>query len=191
MRISKLEAARQQLDTAIWLYFNRDEPVSVHTLTAAAYNVIRGVNQETHGPQMIVKGLFAEVMKSEHQKMFFNKVNEAANFFKHADHDASDNIEFKPRQTEFLLIDAICQYSLLAHAYTNLFWLFYVWYAFDNPHLCSLTEEQKRAFPVNADFVKGMTRSDYYSLVLPMIEAKTKCDDRTKELRAMRWTLPL
>lgn len=179
MLISKLEAARQQLDTAIWLYFNSDAPVSVHTLTAAAYDVIRGVNQKTHGPKMIVKDLFAVVMKPEHRKMFFNKVNEAANFFKHADRDANDNIEFKPRQTEFLLTDAIYQYSLLAHAHTNLFLLFYVWFAFDNPHLCSLTEEQKRTFPVNADFVKGMTRSDYYSLVLPMIKANTKNDSRT------------
>jgi len=179
MRISKLEAARQQLDTAIWLYFNRDAPVSVHTLTAAAYEVIRGVNQNANGPPMIVKDCFAEVMKPEHQKMFYIKVNEAANFFKHADRDASNNIEFEPRQTEFLLIDAVCQYSLLARAYTNRFWLFYVWYAFDNPHLCSLTEEQKRTFPVNADFVKGMTRFDYYSLVLPMIEAKTLNDGRT------------
>lgn len=77
------------------------------------------------------------------------------------------------------MIDAIYQYSLLAYAYTNLFSLFQVWFAFHNPHLCSLTEEQKRAFPVNADFVKGMTRSEYYSFVLPMIEAKTKSDGRT------------
>lgn len=179
MRISKLESARQQLDTAIWLYFNRDEPVSVHTLTIAAYDVIRGVNQKAHGPPMIVKDLFVEVVKPENQKLFRNKVNEAANFFKHADRDASASIEFGPRQTEFLLIDAICQYSLLANASTNLFWLFYMWFAFHYPHLSNLTEEQRRAFPVNADFVRGMTRSDYYSQVFPMMEAKAKSEGRT------------
>ena len=176
MRISKHEAARRQLDTAIWLYFNSDDPISVHTLTAAAYDVIRDVNQTSHGPQMVVKDLFVELMRPEHQKSFRNKVNEAANFFKHADRDSNNSIEFQPRQTEFLLADAIYHYSILAQAHTNLFSLFQVWFAFQNPHLCTLAEEQKRSFPVNADFVKGMTRSEYYSLVLPIIDAKAKSD---------------
>ena len=43
LTIPKLDAAKRQLETAIRLYFSSADPVAVHTLTAAAYNVIRDV----------------------------------------------------------------------------------------------------------------------------------------------------
>jgi hypothetical protein len=40
-KVSKLDAAKRQLETVIRLYFSNGDPVSIHTLTAAAYNVLR------------------------------------------------------------------------------------------------------------------------------------------------------
>ena len=37
----KLDAARAQIDAAIEIYFVVDNPIAFHTLTAAAYNILR------------------------------------------------------------------------------------------------------------------------------------------------------
>jgi hypothetical protein len=39
LKISKLDAAKRQLEVAIRLYFYFGDPVAIHTLTAAAYNI--------------------------------------------------------------------------------------------------------------------------------------------------------
>ncbi|MGI8569030.1 MAG: hypothetical protein ACR2KT_08130 [Methylocella sp.] len=46
VRIGKLDAARRQLRTAITLWFNDGDPVSVHTLAYAAYEVIHAISEK-------------------------------------------------------------------------------------------------------------------------------------------------
>ncbi len=46
LEISKLDAAKRQLDTAIRLYFCDGDPVSIHTLAAASYNILRDVTEQ-------------------------------------------------------------------------------------------------------------------------------------------------
>ncbi len=43
IKISKLDAARRQLITAIRLYFNHGDIVSVHTLSAAAFKTTQDI----------------------------------------------------------------------------------------------------------------------------------------------------
>lgn len=40
LTITKLDAARRQLHTAIVLWFNDGDPISTHTLASAAYEVV-------------------------------------------------------------------------------------------------------------------------------------------------------
>ena len=40
VRLTKLEAARRQIESAIWLWFVGDDLVSVHALTAAAHRLL-------------------------------------------------------------------------------------------------------------------------------------------------------
>ena len=49
MQLSKLEAARRQLETAIKLYFEYGDEVSIHALAAAAYSLIRDINEHRGG----------------------------------------------------------------------------------------------------------------------------------------------
>ena len=41
MNISKIDAARRQLTAT---YFHEADPVSIHTLTSAAYEILRNAN---------------------------------------------------------------------------------------------------------------------------------------------------
>ena len=43
--IAKLDAAKRQLQTAIALFFDDGDPISIHTLACAAYDVIDDVKE--------------------------------------------------------------------------------------------------------------------------------------------------
>jgi len=43
MDISKPEAARSQIETAIKLFFDDDNPISIHTLVHASFQILRGI----------------------------------------------------------------------------------------------------------------------------------------------------
>lgn len=49
MKVSKLEAASRQLDTAIRLLFHQGDAVAVHSLAAGAANVFFDVAEEKAG----------------------------------------------------------------------------------------------------------------------------------------------
>jgi hypothetical protein len=82
MGITKLEAAQQQIGTAIWLYFEDRDPISVHTLAAAAGEIIghlcrsRGV--------FSLREIFKQAVKPDYRDEAMRKFAEARNFFKHA-----------------------------------------------------------------------------------------------------------
>lgn len=54
-RVAKLDAAKRQLETAIRLYFASADPVSIHTLTAAAYQLLLDLNKKAGGEPMFMK----------------------------------------------------------------------------------------------------------------------------------------
>jgi len=106
LELSKLEVARRQLETAIQLYFSGGDEVSIHTLSAASYNVIRDVVKKKTIGSMIVKDMAVEDAKPEFRERMKQSLNEAENFFKHAHKDPDVTLKFLPVQTEYLIFDA-------------------------------------------------------------------------------------
>jgi hypothetical protein len=45
-RITKLDAAIRQLDTAITLWFTEADTISIHTLACSAHQIIHDINQQ-------------------------------------------------------------------------------------------------------------------------------------------------
>ena len=98
--LSKLNVASRQLETAITLYFQEADPVSIHTLACAAHEIIETLNAK-NGGEPTIRQQFRDDIKPEYVKLFFKKLDSARNFFKHADRDPDDVIEFSqfPRWT--------------------------------------------------------------------------------------------
>jgi len=94
LHLSKLDVALRQLETAITLYFHYADPISIHTLTAAAYNVLRNI--KTHRGVDFTMLKDAEQVYPHMRDKFRSVLNEAENFFKHADRDPDDTIAFAP-----------------------------------------------------------------------------------------------
>ncbi len=103
--VTKLEAAKRQLRVAIRLFFERRDLIAVHTLAAAAQDIVTQL-----GKARGLKGLYEhanERIRSEKRKEFINKLRAAQNFFKHASKDADQKLEFCYEATKFHLFDAV------------------------------------------------------------------------------------
>jgi hypothetical protein len=82
MNITKLDAAKAQVATAIWLYFEDRDPISVHTLVVAAGEIIDRIC-DSKGTLSMRSGLLARIVP-DRRKEVIAALNKAANFFKHA-----------------------------------------------------------------------------------------------------------
>jgi hypothetical protein len=82
MNITKLDAAKSQLATAIWLYFEDCDPVSVHTLVMAASEIIDRLCESKGTPTW--RCSFSTMIIPEWRKEFVRRFYKARNFFKHA-----------------------------------------------------------------------------------------------------------
>jgi len=142
MQVSKLESSRRQLETVISMYFAEGDPVSMHTLTAAAYNVLRNINTKIGGNPMLIKDQLVNLAPSEYTKQVRDRINEAENFFKHADRDHQAILEFNPELTEYLIMDACDKYREIAGEYPHLMAIFRAWMMMTNQDIFNLTVDQ-------------------------------------------------
>jgi len=108
MLISKLDAARRQLDTAIALYFNDGDPVAIHTLAAAAFEVVTGLREHAGQPDELIELIVPE-FRDEFRRMW----RASQNFLKHADRDPEATIELDTSLTETMLFLGAQRYAAI------------------------------------------------------------------------------
>jgi hypothetical protein len=167
LTISKLDAARRQIETVIRLYFCNGDPVSIHTLTAASYNMLKDLNKKRGGTPLMIKELLLEFVKKDRKKEIWDTINAAENFFKHADRDHEDTLDFIPYQSEIMIYEACSVYRKLSSEDPPLFKLFRLWFMAKKPGLFILSEEEKKFF---AKFKpEQLGREGYFNNFLPLI----------------------
>lgn len=97
MTLEKLEAAWRQIDTAIMLWFNDGDPVSIHTLACSAYQIVHDVNRKVGGHELLYDSL---IIKDEYRKEWIQTLKNPYNFLKHAKSDPFASILFDPEANE-------------------------------------------------------------------------------------------
>jgi len=128
--VSKLDAARAQLETAIRLYFTDGEPIAVHTLAAAAHQILHDISEKRGGPSS-VRGF--QFIRPGFEKDWHQTVTAEQNFFKHADRDPDAVLEFLPRKAPVFIVDGCQLYRWLTDEWPPLFKLFTTWMALRKP----------------------------------------------------------
>ena len=78
------------------------------------------------------------------EKEWLRLLNEAQNFFKHADIDSNGILEFSPEQTESFLYDATRIYMELTREKPSNMIVFRTWFFLKNPQM--LAEPSKQEF---------------------------------------------
>jgi hypothetical protein len=102
IKISKLDAARRQLRTAIRLWFYDGDPVSTHALAFAAYEIIDVIRKQRSPDSESLFDLAR--VKPEYRAMLLNALKEHANFFKHGGRDPAETIAFHPDMSEIFIL---------------------------------------------------------------------------------------
>jgi hypothetical protein len=107
IKVDKLDAAIRQLRTAITLWFNDGDPVAIHALAFAAYEVIHAVSKRRNPGRRDL--IFDSRLIPEESRSAFNiALKKSAWFFKHADRDPDAEIEFDAELAESFILYAIC-----------------------------------------------------------------------------------
>jgi len=140
--VTKLEAAKRQLETGVRMFFEESDPIAIHTLVFAAHQILYDIGKK-RGMVSILKG--NPMIKVESRKLYDSMLTEAANFFKHGKYDSNDSISFNPRVNEYFLVDAAEIYLQLAPDSTPpIFHLMRAWFRLANPHIFSKVPETRR-----------------------------------------------
>ena len=109
VKLTKLEAARRQIESAIWLWFVDDDHVSVHALAAAAHRLLlelAAVREKASWPYS------KTYLPEPPAKPRPVDSGDAAMFFKYA--KKAETYELSEQWTELYLFDAVMAYSSLA-----------------------------------------------------------------------------
>jgi hypothetical protein len=141
--IAKLEAACRQINTAITLWFNNGDAVSIHTLASSAHQIIHDINRHQHGRDLLYDSI---IFKDEYRREAINILKQHYNFFKHAekDPDPTGIIEFDPIITEGIILFTLYGLELLGRGPDEVRGAFNIYYALCNTNL--LTEKGKATF---------------------------------------------
>lgn len=134
VRVSKIDAARRQLRTAITLWFADGDPVSVHTLVFAAYDVFHTISKK-RDPNRRDLLFDTDLIKDEYRRQWHDLIKKNAHFFKHADRDPEAVLDFNLDMNEWFILYAIAGRQLCGESQSDEESDFMWWFSFHSPHL--------------------------------------------------------
>ena len=112
--VTKAEAARRQLATAISLCLADGDAVSIRTLASAAHEILRVLVEAKGGRSILLDN---PLYSAEMQTGVRRGLKRPSNFFKHADRDAGASMRFRPVLVEGILADAVFMYHRVTGYY--------------------------------------------------------------------------
>ncbi|PIQ77487.1 hypothetical protein COV82_04180 [Candidatus Peregrinibacteria bacterium CG11_big_fil_rev_8_21_14_0_20_46_8] len=160
-KITKHAAARRQLDTAIKLFFHEQDSISIHTLTCAAHQILRDLGEES-----VLKDQMKDMVYEHKRKEWSKMMNEAENFFKHADRDPDKILEFY-QHTDYLLWDACQMYQRVTSEKTDLMNIFVTWFFMEHSDI--LTKPEHRSLAQNLR-PKYSSKKEFLQELLPLVQ---------------------
>jgi hypothetical protein len=140
LTVSKLDCARGQFETAILLWFEDKDPVSIHVLAAGAHQICHriGIERGIESPIYFCQGALSPADFAKY-KQYLLRIE---GFFKHADkkkNEAHPDVEitFKPMISAFYIFDGLELFHAIGGALTLLMLAFRARMAQEVPGLIS------------------------------------------------------
>jgi len=122
MRLSKLDAARRQLDVAAELFVVGDDRLAVHTLSGAAEEILGALLKRSGQEATLERMQIAAEMRLERKldrKEYLALVNRSRNALKHASDSNEDTFEYDPNHAAGMLFRAMMNYQTLTDRLTE------------------------------------------------------------------------
>lgn len=106
LQISKEYAARSQLETAIDLFIDDCDPISIHSLAKNSVGILRDLNKANGRSDPLL-----DVIKPELRKEWLSVTEKPRNFFKHANVDPDGIQDFNSDLNTFAITNACILYQ--------------------------------------------------------------------------------
>ncbi|MBI1390382.1 MAG: hypothetical protein GC154_18245 [bacterium] len=132
LTLNKVEVARSQLRQSIYMLFSHADPVVVHTLAAAANQILYDL-VKTNGHNGIARN--PPIVRPDKLEEWNKYLKVPQNFFKHADRDPTETLEFDPEITEIFILDAVVFLQCLELPLKPAERFFAHWFALKHPDL--------------------------------------------------------
>ena len=158
-KVNKIDAAARQLREAILLFFERRDPIAIHTLAAASHQILIDLASDS-GLIGILKN--NPLVRPEKEKEWIALVNKSQNFFKHAPRDSKSVLEFRPSITLFFILDAVQIYEQVTGHKTHEQLVFWTWFSVKYPDFL-MDGPQKEA--VAKALALGFDHNDFSTLL--------------------------
>ena len=114
LRLNKIDVAEAHINTAVKLYFENGHPVSIYTLASAAREILTTLGDK-QGIETLVHEL--AIWKGTSLKEQINRIHTFASFFKHANTDPTEVIEFPEDEGDAVLYTACKDFGLITGGY--------------------------------------------------------------------------
>jgi hypothetical protein len=162
LKVSKTDAAKRQLETAIRLWFFSGEPVSIHTLASAALQILHDLGNKRGVPTILHD---SSNIRPEYVKKFHELVSRYENFFKHADKDPDGLLEFNPEGTEVYMLDAVLTYERLTQEAVSIFTIYKTWTFIQKPELMLEEPREKMISMLKSQglYPLGIPKSEFFT----------------------------
>ena len=158
IKVNKTEAARRQIDTAVRLLFDNEDPTAIHTLSMAGFRILRDLAEKQNSN---INKLVQSFIKPGMEGKFWGSMQSFANFLKHANKDPAgiiDNIQEEVNDAILLL--ASLYYQDLGYQFTPEMLALICWYSAIHPDLIHNLASNNFQIQVNAveGFLIGKSR---------------------------------
>lgn len=160
--ISKLDAVKRQLETAIHLYFLSRDPVAIHTLASAAHKIITDLNKHRGGSPTLNEKMLSTRVKPGCEKEAYRLLHNAENFFKHADKDPEGTIKFNPDASEVILWESCIKYTELTGEQTPTMQTMNGWFLLSHPEVFNFENWIKERITSSAPFAQSLGKETFY-----------------------------
>lgn len=126
LQLTKFDVAERQLNQAILLFFDEQDPVSIHTLAEAAAQVLYDIRKLT-GASSIARD--TDRIRPEFHREWLAAVFSSRNFFKHADKDKDAVHTFKEEFNHYSLLDGVNMYVSAKKSWTPESAVYFAWFS--------------------------------------------------------------
>jgi hypothetical protein len=163
--VTKASAARGQLETAIQLWFDGGDPVSIHTLAVAANDCYHSMGKLRGSPSPVQK--FIGSQSTSYQ----NRAREPQNFFKHGWKNLKGKVRYAPKYGEILLYDSVACHDRLFQELPALMRLFVLRFALSHPSALHVDAEEYFLKGIKIDNLRKLERREFFDQVFPLLPA--------------------
>ena len=172
--MTRISAARNQLSTAIEMWFLDSDVASTHSLASSAYQIIHDINDSKNGPSLLYD---SDIVKDGYRKVWINKLKEPYNNLKHAERnpDPDEEIEIDQKLTEGVIIFSCIGLRFLGFQHSEIEHTFMAYYTVNHPEIMNDDFDFSDNIPATAIEAARSGTKEMFFRALKQLHEQKRC----------------